>query len=142
MTRLVRSIAILSGLAVATACSVDLPRFVNAEVIDAPADDAVVPDARVDAATPDAAIDAEPAPCDVGLTECDGVCVDTDTSTEHCGACGNACEGNELCFGATCRMSCVSNADCGSSQACLLPEGVCVPAATIGDASGSAGRQA
>ena len=50
--------------------------------------------------------DAEPPPdapaCQ--LTECDGLCTDTDVDRNNCGACGTQCAFNEVCRGAMCVM--------------------------------------
>jgi hypothetical protein len=35
--------------------------------------------------------------CALGQTECSGTCVDLQTSKAHCGECGNACAGDQLC---------------------------------------------
>lgn len=40
--------------------------------------------------------------CDAGLTECNGGCVDTATSFNNCGACGNSCNDNSVCTFDTC----------------------------------------
>lgn len=49
--------------------------------------------------------------------ECDGVCVDTDTSTEHCGACGSACATGLVCEDGSCECpSTVAPDLCGVSS--------------------------
>lgn len=35
-------------------------------------------------------------------TCCDGVCIDTEADADHCGACGNACDGGEVCAQSQC----------------------------------------
>ena len=38
-----------------------------------------------------------PNPCTDGQLQCEGLCVDTQASDDHCGACGNACEAGHRC---------------------------------------------
>jgi cysteine-rich repeat protein len=40
--------------------------------------------------------------CPTGQTSCGGSCVDTQTSTAHCGACNNACGAGQSCVAGTC----------------------------------------
>jgi hypothetical protein len=40
--------------------------------------------------------------CSSGLTRCDGSCIDTQSDSQHCGACGNACNTGEPCSEGTC----------------------------------------
>ena len=40
--------------------------------------------------------------CGAGLSLCAFECVDTDTNTDHCGACGNPCSAGQTCVGGTC----------------------------------------
>jgi len=35
--------------------------------------------------------------CDAGLTDCDGGCVDVQTTKNHCGECFNKCTGSDNC---------------------------------------------
>ena len=49
---------------------------------------------------------ADAGPCAEGLSSCDGVCVDTRSSTAHCGACGAACGPARVCAGSTCTAMC------------------------------------
>ena len=49
--------------------------------------------------------------CQGGLTNCDGTCVDTDTSNAHCGGCSTptdsrACAKGEVCSNGSCSLSC------------------------------------
>lgn len=73
--------------------------------------------------------------CTGNLVSCGGSCVDTQTSTEHCGACGQACATGESCTDGSCGGctatecggDCVdtqtSNLHCGScDNACTAPE--------------------
>ena len=41
--------------------------------------------------------------CEGGLVQCDGSCVDPSTNTNHCGACGQTCSGNQVCTDGSCR---------------------------------------
>jgi len=66
----------------------------------APVDGGGVVDAGVD-------LDAGPRPCDVGELRCGGVCVDPDTSHDHCGMCDNPC-GAQICAGGTCQDACLA----------------------------------
>lgn len=40
--------------------------------------------------------------CGAGETVCDGACVDTQSSLEHCGGCGNACAATDRCDDGSC----------------------------------------
>jgi hypothetical protein len=40
--------------------------------------------------------------CSSGQTRCDGACIDTQSDTQHCGACGNVCNESEPCSYGTC----------------------------------------
>jgi hypothetical protein len=40
--------------------------------------------------------------CSSGQTSCDGSCVDTQSNSQHCGTCGNACNASEPCSEGTC----------------------------------------
>ena len=40
--------------------------------------------------------------CSSGQTLCDGSCIDTQSNSQHCGACGNACNASEPCSEGTC----------------------------------------
>jgi hypothetical protein len=40
--------------------------------------------------------------CSSGQTSCDGSCIDTQSDSQHCGACGNACNEGEPCSEGTC----------------------------------------
>ena len=72
----------------------------------------------------------EPEACDGGQTECNGVCVDTDSSPTNCGQCGRTCNSNQQCVGGTCKTyqwrlqtGTACNAWCGSGAA---PFNVCL----------------
>jgi len=43
--------------------------------------------------------------CPAGQTLCSGSCVDTNTSTSHCGSCGTACPLGADCVGGTCQCT-------------------------------------
>jgi hypothetical protein len=53
--------------------------------------------------------------CNPGYTECDGKCVDLDTSREHCGSCPTACDAGEVCKDAQCTTDCGALATCDGS---------------------------
>lgn len=94
------------------------------------------------------ALDYDEIPCPDGRTQCDGLCWDLSSSTQHCGACGNPCNPyeNKTCVegacactqGSTlCGQACVSTLydktncgacgnTCASDQVCS--NGVCVKA--------------
>jgi hypothetical protein len=38
----------------------------------------------------------------IGMSECDGECVDLETDSDHCGRCGNACPTGTACAGGVC----------------------------------------
>lgn len=40
--------------------------------------------------------------CSSGQTRCDGSCIDTQSDSQHCGACGNVCNEGEPCSEGTC----------------------------------------
>jgi hypothetical protein len=40
--------------------------------------------------------------CSSGQTSCDGSCMDTQSDSQHCGACGNVCNTGEPCSEGTC----------------------------------------
>ena len=42
------------------------------------------------------------AACSSGQTNCGGSCVDTQTSSQHCGKCNNPCSGGEICLNGKC----------------------------------------
>jgi hypothetical protein len=44
--------------------------------------------------------------CTAGQTACGGACVDPRTSAQHCGACGTACPGGNVCVNGACMQSC------------------------------------
>lgn len=60
--------------------------------------------------------------CQVGLTDCDGSCVNLASDERHCAACGATCEGGEVCDGAgSCSTSCQRGlTECGNSCFDLL----------------------
>jgi len=47
--------------------------------------------------------------CQEELTDCGGVCADTQKDLDHCGACGNECGPGEACVGGSCELSCASD---------------------------------
>ena len=44
--------------------------------------------------------------CAEGFIECGGVCVDTRTNHDNCGACGNVCPSGQACFDSLCKVAC------------------------------------
>ncbi|MEZ4405886.1 MAG: hypothetical protein R3A52_05370 [Polyangiales bacterium] len=46
--------------------------------------------------------------CPAGQTRCGDRCVDTQTESDHCGACGNACPAGQSCRSGACRVVCPS----------------------------------
>ena len=52
-----------------------------------------------------AGTDTGPAGCGIGETNCSGGCVDTRSDLAHCGGCGLACAGGEVCSGSRCGVS-------------------------------------
>lgn len=49
---------------------------------------------------------SSPEGCPSGSTECDGVCVNTDSDNANCGTCGNACGESEACSEGSCTLAC------------------------------------
>ncbi|WP_168210824.1 putative metal-binding motif-containing protein [Persicimonas caeni] len=79
------------------------------------ATDTPVPDDATDTPLPDDATDTPPdtdaETCAPDQELCDGVCVDTQTSEDHCGACGQACNtygqnSVALCQSGSCERTC------------------------------------
>jgi hypothetical protein len=62
----------------------------------------------------DAGSDATP--CSGSL--CAGQCVDTSNSNVHCGACGRACSGGQVCMQGMCALTC-GNGESICSQSCV-----------------------
>ncbi|WP_437817857.1 MXAN_6577-like cysteine-rich protein [Sorangium sp. So ce1078] len=46
------------------------------------------------------------AACVASETECDGICVNTNTSSNHCGACGTTCASEQTCVAGACVSAC------------------------------------
>jgi hypothetical protein len=62
-----------------------------------------------------------------GLTDCGGFCADTLTDRSHCGGCGVACSGEQLCENGACRQSgAVRVADCAAQGLADCNTGNCV----------------
>jgi hypothetical protein len=57
--------------------------------------------------------------CPAGQTLCDGTCVNTSSSTSHCGGCGAACAANQVCSGGSC-VGTTANDGCGNTLASNL----------------------
>jgi hypothetical protein len=47
-------------------------------------------------------------PCAGSLSPCDGACVDTQTNSLHCGACGTHCPDGYECQSGSCRLACAT----------------------------------
>ncbi|MFK7987845.1 MAG: hypothetical protein AB8I08_17640 [Sandaracinaceae bacterium] len=58
-----------------------------------------------DGSTPDG---GGPTGCDLGQTDCSGLCVRTDIDRTNCGGCGVVCPAGEVCDDGTCRGGCLS----------------------------------
>src|SRR5690606_16942139 len=57
--------------------------------------------------------------CQLPLSECAGVCVDTASNPAHCGNCGVVCAASEVCASGLCTVSCAPGfTRCG--QACVV----------------------
>jgi hypothetical protein len=72
-------------------------------------------DARTDSGV-DTGVDGS-APCPAGQTLCSGTCVDLNTSTTHCGACGRSCvaypNSRAVCMSGSCSFVCATGfGDC------------------------------
>ena len=95
---------------------------------DAPATEVGVDAPASDLATGDAA-------CSAGLSLCGGVCVDTNSTTAHCGACGMACGGGKICSGGACVCD-PGQRDCGGTCVDVNTDathcGTCTTACTAG----------
>jgi hypothetical protein len=89
--------------------------------------------------------------CAPGLTLCGSACVNTTNSFGHCGACGQACSGNQFCSNGSCQnvpttctpgacpanyfcdmrtsrceFGCQANSDCNGGQICDASRSLCV----------------
>jgi hypothetical protein len=53
--------------------------------------------------------------CQPGLSACNGVCVDLQTQTNNCGACGKACTAPAVCAAGSCTAACAAGTEnCGA----------------------------
>lgn len=64
--------------------------------------------------------DKKPKKCQPGFTRCAGstgksTCVELQTDTTHCGACGKACPSNQTCVAGVCTSLC---GQCGTGEVC------------------------
>ena len=71
--------------------------------------------------------------CADGTESCDGACVDTQTDPQHCGACGDACDADQLCELGSCVDAC--------SDATTECSGGCVDTETDVDHCGGCGNE-
>ena len=61
----------------------------------------------------DATVDVAVA-CATGEQRCDNRCVNVQTSRDHCGMCGAACEGGRVCVAGRCQVACpTGQTECG-----------------------------
>src|SRR5438874_1784825 len=51
--------------------------------------------------------------CGAGLDACGGACFDLSTDPTHCGACGTACDHDQLCNAGVCGADCGTLTPCG-----------------------------
>jgi hypothetical protein len=49
------------------------------------------------------------------LTDCNGVCTDTQNNPQNCGTCGNACNSGDFCSQGSCNSVCLGSTLCGSA---------------------------
>ena len=99
--------------------------------VDAPADTSDTSDVSTDDVSSDTG-------CGPDLTECSGVCVDTDTDPGHCGGCDSPCESDEVCSAGTCVADCPAgtvncSGSCVDTDTDVLHCGGCGHACTAGD---------
>lgn len=114
-----------------------------------------------DCGEPDGGLTDGGAPCDSGLTRCEGACVDLDVDPTHCGDCVTACGDGETCeAGAcvaaadcrttpctgltwcdadtgTCRPGCERDDQCGGSRTCDTQSHTCVCLSWLTDCDGA-----
>ena len=62
-------------------------------------------------------IDTTRGPCGPDEMFCDGACVNILSSRDHCGTCGNACAGTQVCGNGSCGAGCPADQN--------LCDGVC-----------------
>jgi hypothetical protein len=60
------------------------------------------PGASVTTKIPGATVTSVNPACPSGQTSCDGSCIDTQSNSQHCGACGNVCNEGEPCSEGRC----------------------------------------
>lgn len=85
--------------------------------------------------------DKKPKKCQPGFTRCAGstgksTCVELQTDTTHCGACGKACPSDQTCVAGVCTPRCPQ---CGSGEGCCGRE--CVDLANDPNHCGSCERK-
>jgi hypothetical protein len=74
--------------------------------------------------------------CAEGLVLCGGVCVDTATDSDNCGACGLSCDSGQICVSGTCRPGCVDECVEEGNVRCALYPPDYVEACRDGDGDG------
>ncbi len=67
--------------------------------------------------------------CPTGLTDCDGICVDTSLNRNNCGMCGTICLPNEDCCHGSCARIDVDE-QCGHCDAPCSPDQTCCTSAS------------
>lgn len=72
-------------------------------------------------------------PCEQGLDDCGGACVDMSSEPEHCGACGNACAWGEQCIDGVCGLYC-------EQSGLLACDGMCVDTSKSQEHCGGCGN--
>lgn len=66
--------------------------------------------------------DCEPG-CQIGISCCDGECVNLANDINNCGACGVVCEGDSpYCAGSTCEVAPCTGDSCGAGETCCGSE--------------------
>ncbi len=74
--------------------------------------------------------------CNLGQTDCGGVCVDTCCNNQNCGACGNACPSGTTCFEGIC--GCPSGLCCAEGE--TICNGACVATCCDNNNCGACGN--
>ena len=94
-------VGLLFALVLVTACT----NTSEPPASPAPAQTSAVPvtsGASVTTKIPATTITAGKPSCPSGQTLCDGSCIDTQSNSQHCGACGHVCNTSEPCSEGTC----------------------------------------
>ncbi len=93
-------------------------------------------DLGTDVPTVDARVDVPPdMPCATGFTQCGASCVNTMTNGLHCGRCGRACTGGQVCSAGSCACptgQTTCSGACTSTQSDVAHCGMCGRACSTG----------